>query len=118
MGIRASVSRRYLPIEPGVPRRAARHDVASFHAAQERLIHAAQLGGPFGAHDPAAERVADGFRLFGYLLEHEVRESAALDVGKAEGNLLDALADRGSFQRLGLEPVPVQKRRFLRHPGR
>ena len=36
------------------------------------------------------KRVADGLGLLGDLLQHEVREAAALDVGEAEGDLLDA----------------------------
>ena len=57
-------------------------------------------------------RAVNALGLLGDLLEHEVREPAPLDVGEAEGNLLDALADGGPFQGPRLEAVPVEERRF------
>ena len=56
------VLQEVLADQPGVPGGPAGHDVAPFHLAEQRLVDAAQLRGPFRAHDPAAERVVNGSR--------------------------------------------------------
>jgi hypothetical protein len=54
----------------------------------------------------------DGLGLLGDLLEHEVGEPSPFDVGKAEGDLMHALAHRRALQGPRFEAVAMQNRRF------